>query len=85
MSAMRHDVDVIGIERPDQHVPFVAGADDADAQRIVDLLVAEVVAAERADAAGRDGGRDAALEEVAPRGADGLLEVLFADFLFFRR
>ncbi len=43
----RHDVDVVGIERADQHAAFVARADDADAEPVVELRpVVEVLRAE---------------------------------------
>ena len=53
----RHDVDVVGVERADQHVALVAGADDADAYGVflVDRFVAEVQRAQ----AGTGGGNGA--------------------------
>ena len=42
-----HDVDVIRIQRPDEHVAFVARADDADAQPVIELrAVVEVLRAQ---------------------------------------
>ena len=40
----RHDLQIVRVERPDQHISFVPRADDPDANGIVDLLVSEVEA-----------------------------------------
>ncbi len=74
-----------GLSAPIEHAAFVAGADDADAQPVVERRA--VVEVNRAEA--RRGGRAAcqhgAFQKVAPRRADGLVEVLLADLLFFGR
>ena len=78
-----HDLDVAGRDRAEQHVAFVASADHADAQRILDRgLVAKV---HRAQTHARNGsGGDARFEEVAPGDADRAFEVFLADGFFFR-
>ena len=74
---------VIGRERADQHAPFVAGADEADAHRVVDLGVLEVHRPQTG--AGNDAGGDRAHQEFAARqlAADGGVKVFFTDRFFF--
>ncbi len=74
-----------GIDRPQQHAPLVAGADHAHADRLGHgIAVAEV---QRSQPLARlDVALDGFLQQVAADGlaADGGVEVLFADRLFFR-
>ena len=52
MSAIATTSMYVGVERADQHAAFVAGADDADAQPVVELaVVAEVHGAQARRAA----------------------------------
>ena len=80
----RADVDVVGIQRPDQHAPFVARAQDGDAQPVVDLRPIAEVHRPHAHAGSRPG-EHRPLEEVAARRANGFVEVVFADLFFFGR
>jgi len=61
--ADRHDLHVFGVERPDQHAAFIAGADDRDAERVADGRIAEIFAAGRHAGSGADA--DDRLQKVA--------------------
>ena len=83
MSAIATTSIYSGIDRADENVAFIAGADDADAEPVIKLRpVAEILGAQpggsgcSADDANRR-------QKVAPRCADGFVEILLADFLFF--
>jgi hypothetical protein len=79
----RDDIQIVGIVGPEQHAPLVASADHADPQRIADAFaVAEVDRAQPGSS--RQAGRHRAGEEVAPRHADGIVEVFLPNlFLLF--
>ena len=83
--ANRFDVDVIRITAADQHIAFVAGTDHRDANRVLDLAVAEVGRTE-ARAADRTGGHNASQKVAAIDvvvAADSRVIVIFTDFALF--
>ncbi len=90
-----HYVDIGRVERADQHAPFIARANHADANRIGHGAVAEI---HRTQTGTRYGsGRDHTLEEIAAIHAaaihvfglvhrpQGFVVIVLSDFLFFRR
>ena len=77
----RH-LDVLGVDRTDQHISFVARSDDADPHRVGDLVVAEVHGAQ-ADAGNRSGSNHV-LDEVAARNPHRFVVVVSTDFFVFR-
>ena len=80
----RHDVDVIWIQRPDQHVAFIARADDAHAEPVVELRPIIEILGPKPDR-GRGAADDADRgQKLAARAAGGLVEVLFANCSFLR-
>jgi len=79
----RHHLEIVGGVGAEEHAPLVAGAEEADAERIAHAAaVAEV---ERAEPHARgEAGRHGAAEEIAARDLDHVAEVVLADlFLAF--
>ncbi len=75
----RHDFHIVGGMLVDQHVAFVAGADEGCLDRITfELAIAEV---QRSKACTCSGSR---LHKVSTRNPDNLVEVVFADLFLLR-
>jgi len=78
----RDDLDVVRIQRADQHTAFITRSNDADPDRVIHLVaVAKIRGTESAH---RDRtGCDHAFQHIAARNADRFVVIRFADCLFF--
>ena len=74
-----HDVDVVGIDRPNQHAPLVAGAEHAHAERVAHALAVAEIERPQARPGCHAGGH--AGQEVSAGDPHGLGEVFLADLL----
>src|SRR4029450_12197930 len=80
--ADRHHIDILRGAAADEHLPFVARADDADADWVFDRLIAEAHPPQPRAGPGPRG--DDSFQKVAARDAQRVVIVLLTDLPFFR-